>query len=148
MAMPLLDAIYKTAHEHPGGVEALAARMGVNAQVLRNKVNPNAASHHLTAREADLMMALTGDFGVLHALAANHGFVCVKAPDDVSAGDLAVLDIITLIWARTGDVGRAVYETLADGRVEKHELSNVRQLAYTLQQGLIEMLGRLESMAD
>ena len=34
------DAAYLTGHNHPGGVPALAARMGTDANELRRKLNP------------------------------------------------------------------------------------------------------------
>ena len=34
------DALYKVARAYPGGLEALAARMGMSVNVLRNKLAP------------------------------------------------------------------------------------------------------------
>lgn len=44
------DAAYLIAHKHPGGVRVLAERMGVSANTLQNKLNPNNTTHHLTLR--------------------------------------------------------------------------------------------------
>jgi hypothetical protein len=39
--MCIKDVIYRVVHAYPGGVPALAARMGMSKHVLQNKVNPN-----------------------------------------------------------------------------------------------------------
>jgi hypothetical protein len=68
-----LDAFHQTVHSAPGGCESLAPRMGMSAPILRNKANPNCITNKPTLDEADRLMALTGDYSVLHALAQNHG---------------------------------------------------------------------------
>jgi len=65
--MNTIDAAYHTVHDYPGGAEALAPRMGMSAAVLRNKVNPNNTTHHLTYAEAQRIVALTGDVRMLQA---------------------------------------------------------------------------------
>ncbi|WP_341772648.1 phage regulatory CII family protein, partial [Burkholderia pseudomallei] len=45
--MNIIDAAYAVVHDYPGGSESLAPRLGMSAAVLRNKVNPNNATHHL-----------------------------------------------------------------------------------------------------
>ena len=50
--MSVLDALYTAARQYPGSVEALAARLGKSPKVLRNKLTPDADSHHLTLEEA------------------------------------------------------------------------------------------------
>lgn len=140
------DALYKTVKDYPGGAEALAARMGMNAQVLRNKVNPNTPTNHPTLCEFERMMDLTGDYQALHALARSSGHLLIKQQADASGGDVAVLEIIAAIWAGHGRVGDAVYETLADGRVEQHEVAKVKKNIYELQRSLIDLTIRLEGM--
>lgn len=69
------DAAYLTGHNHPGGVPALAARMGMDARELIRKLNPNAI-HGISLDEAEVLMALSGDHRILHAMAAGLGYVC------------------------------------------------------------------------
>lgn len=68
--MNIIDAAHKTVHAYPGGSESLAPRIAMSAAVLRNKVNPNNSTHHLTLVEASEVMGVTGDYRILHALAA------------------------------------------------------------------------------
>lgn len=141
------DAFFHTVYDF-GNVDALAARMGVKAGVLRNKANPNNPANVPSLRDADLAMTFTGNYAVLHALAENHGHVCIKVTADAPAGDLAVLELVTHVWAANGNVGAAVDATLADGRVELRELKQVRGAIYRTQQAMLAMLARLEEMAE
>ncbi|WP_343728506.1 phage regulatory CII family protein [Duganella sp.] len=142
------DAFHQTVHNYPGGCEALAARLGVNAAVLRNKANPNADYHKPTLDDVDRVMVLTGDVSVLHALAANVGHVCVRAETDGAVSDMAVLELVAKAWSASSDVGAEVYATLADGIVEAHEVRRVEQAVYRTVQALNEMVTRLKSMAE
>lgn len=146
--MNVQDAFYLTVHAYPGGCESLAPRMGMSAAVLRNKANPHSVTNIPSLRDADLAMAITGNCAVLHALAANHSHVCIKVDADAPASDLAVLELVTHVWSANGNVGAAVDAALADGRVERHELSQVRAAIYRTQQAMHAMLARLEEMAE
>ena len=87
VGMSIDDAIYHTVHGYPGGVVALAARMGVSSNTLTHKVNPNNATHHLHPRELLSMQHLSGDATVLHAMAAALGYTCTRATPDQAEGD-------------------------------------------------------------
>lgn len=73
------DAIYHTAHSYPGGVHALAMRMGKSGDTLTHKVNPNNTTHHLTVDESVAMQDLSGTAWILQAEARRLGCVVVKA---------------------------------------------------------------------
>lgn len=145
--MNVHDAFFHTVYDS-GDVEALAARMGVKAGVLRNKANPNNPANVPSLRDADLAMTFTGNYAVLHALAENHGHVCVKVDADAPAGDLAVLDLVTKVWSANGNIGTAVDEALADHVVERREVAKIRTAIYRTQQAMLAMLARLEEMAE
>ncbi|MFY4005014.1 phage regulatory CII family protein [Achromobacter denitrificans] len=48
-----------------GGSEYLEPLVGISAAVLRNKVNPNNTTHHVTLAEADSIGRIMGDAGIL-----------------------------------------------------------------------------------
>ena len=77
------DAAYMTGHSYPGGVPALATRMGMDARELSHKLNPNDA-HALSLDEAVVIMALTGDHRILNAMASELGYVLTQQPDEAS----------------------------------------------------------------
>lgn len=146
--MSVADAFHRTVFDSPGGPESLAPRLGISAQVLRNKANPNIVTNHPTLSDVERVMMFTGDYQVLIELAANLGHTCHRVGDIAPASDMAVLELIAKVWSTNGEVGAAVNQTLADGRVEQHELAHVRQAVYRTTSALMEMLARLEGMAE
>ena len=146
--MNILDAFYRTVHDAAGGCETLAVRLGMSAQILRNKANPNSHTNKVLLEDADQVMGITGDLRVLHALAANHGHVCVKIDQSSASSDLAVLELVVQVMAGHGDVGDEVLRTLADSRVEHHEIKAVKAAIYRANQAMQQLVARLEDMAE
>lgn len=142
------DAFHDTVHGSPGGCEALAVRLGMSAAVLRNKANPNAAANIVGLRDVERVMALTGNFSVLHALAQSHGHVCIPVEADASASDMAVLEMVVKAWSANADVAAEVHATLADGIVEPHEIERMEAVTYRAIQTLQALLARLKGMAE
>ncbi|OEZ02294.1 MULTISPECIES: phage regulatory CII family protein [Stenotrophomonas] len=122
--MNVSDAAYDTVHEYPGGSESLAPRMskGLSAATLRAKVNPNTDRNLLSLQEADELMGKAGDYRILHALAASHGFVLqrVDAPDGGS-----MIGALLAAAAAKGDLSQVIADALADGRVTPNEADAV-----------------------
>lgn len=141
------DAFYKTVHDFPGGCEALAVRMGYTAGLLRNKANPNSTTNVMTMDDASRAMDITGNYSVLHALAREHGFVCTKLDQPV-ASDVALLDTVTNIWAKLGELGRQVHEAVADGRIDRTEANSIESAAFTAVRPIMELLARVNGMAQ
>jgi hypothetical protein len=142
-----LDAFHQTVHAAPGGCEAIAHRMGMSPQVLRNKANPNSETNKPTLDEADRLMGLTGDFRILEALAQNHGFVLTKI-DEQPASDMAVLESMSGLWQEFGNFGREVHEALADGRIEQHEIKEIDVALFTFFRLAMQVRSRLNGMAE
>lgn len=146
-------AVHRAARKFNGGIEALAAALSspdnaVKPQILRNQLVGN-ERHFLPLDRAEAIVDLCDSDELAHAAAQQRGGVFIKLPEDgVPASDLAVLEIVTQVWRAHGEVGRVVDETLADHRVEKHELVRVREAIYTMQQRLQAMVARLEEMAE
>ena len=142
------DAFHLTVHDYPGGCEALAVRIGMSAVILRNKANVGHAHNKPMIDDVDRVMGVTGDHRILHALAQNHGYVCVRIGEGATASDMALLELVTQVWTTNGEVGAAVNHALADGRIDASEVEHVRDAAYRAQQKLLEVVARLESMVD
>lgn len=135
--MNVIDAAHKTVKDYPGGAEALGARIDMSPAVLRSKVNPNTTTHHLTLAEADEIMSVSDDHRILHALAAEHGFVLRRAGE----GDqpATVLQSVLAVNAAEGEFDRALHEALADGVITPNELQQLEACGLR-QQGLFVML--------
>lgn len=145
--MSVSDALHKTVHGAPGGHAALAVRLGISATILRNKANPNSVTNHPTLDEVDRIIGLTGDASILHALAANHGFVCVATEGAETASEVAVLEAVTKVWMSNGDLGAEIHKALEDGVIEPHELEAIRAKVYRHSQAIHQLVARLDLMA-
>lgn len=142
-----LDAFHQTVHSAPGGCESIAPRMGMSAAILRNKANPNSATNKPTLDDADRLMGVTGDYSILHALAQNHGFICTKV-DEQPASDMAVLESVTDIWSKLGQLGAEVHKALADGRIEPHEVKAIETLTFATFRPMMQLVERVNGMSE
>lgn len=145
--MNITDAAYSTVHDYPGGSEALAPRLGMSAAVLRNKVNPNNDTHHLTLAEASKLIGITGDARLAHALASTHGLICLSGAEG-EVSDMAVLEMVTSLWSKNGDLGQIVHRALSDGVLSRKEMKEIRSAVYAGQKALADLLIRLKGMAE
>lgn len=146
--MNITDAAYATVHDYPGGSESLAPRMGSSAAVLRNKVNPNNETHHLSLAEAVRAVDITNDDRILEAWAASRGYALVKMPQVFECCDSAIVEMMGKAWETHGDVGREITKTLEDGRVEFTEVARVESRIFAHAQVLFNLAARLRGMAE
>ena len=143
------DAIYHTVHGGPGGVHALAARMGMSVNTLTHKVNPNTDSHFLRPQELMAVQALTGDPRVLHAMAAALGYTCQRAAPDQAGGNS--VEAFMRLQCAQADFARAVADPLA--RMEsdasawpnRHELRRAQAMAAELHAAVDHMVATLHA---
>lgn len=134
------DAAYLTAHEYPGNVPALAARMEVNPTVLSHKLNPNNTTHHLTISELMTIMVMTNDHRALHAMCIQLGYMALPLPTNTT--NETTTEAITDTVKEFADFLQAVTKALADNKVTKLELRTVRkELSELISKG-----GKLEAV--
>lgn len=147
--MSVEDAAYHTAHGFPGRVAALALRMGMSANTLQHKVNPNNATHQLLLREAVAMMAITGNVHMLHAMADELGCVVLcRAEVEAPAPQLEANPMLRIshMVEEFSDVLTQANAALADGRVTLNEMRRVEREAAQLMAAIQRVLGSLRSM--
>jgi len=144
--MNITDAAYAVAHDYPGGTESLAPRLNMSAAVLRNKVNQNNTTHHLTLAEAVRMSDITGDLRILQAWARGSGMALIELPQAENCADADVIELMAKTWETNGEIGREV--TFRDGRVEPHEVRRVKDSAWKHMVTLLSMVTRIEGMAE
>lgn len=130
------DAAYHTVHDYNGGAEALAPSMGMSPAILRGKVLRSDTKHHLTLREASRLMGLTEDYRILHALAAEHGFV-LRAIGDEASGDITAALLAAM--AAKGDLAQLVAEVLEDRVVTPNEAAKIAKQCAAVQTAVVEV---------
>lgn len=145
--MNITHAADSTVHEYKGGSESLGPLVGISPAVLRNKVNPNNTTHHLTLAEADRLMRMSGDTRILKALAHTHGFLLVKAPDRCTTeSDMSVLEHITSLMVAQGQFAREIHESLMDGGLDPDEMGRIEKLGRDVMTEVAEVKERLRGM--
>jgi hypothetical protein len=126
MSNSVLDAAYLTAHEYPGSIPALAARMGVKSHgVLAHKLNPNDNANNLTVRDLMAMMTLTGDHRALHSACLELGYMALPLP--AQTGDDMTAEALTDTCKEFADYLQSVTSALTDDKVTAIELKRVRK---------------------
>ncbi|ARV23349.1 phage regulatory CII family protein [Xanthomonas citri pv. glycines] len=153
--MNIADAAHKTVLDYPGGSVALATRListndrgeekPMSAAVLRSKVNPNTRTHHLTLAEASEIMGLTGDYRILHALAAEHDFIVQRA-DTPTAGD--VIAAMLKASSLKGMLSALICKAMEDGRITPNEAKGIAELCGDLQAMVAEVAHQAWSAAN
>lgn len=144
--MNILDTAHATVAEYPGGSEALGPRVGIVSGVLRQKVNPRVTTHHLSLLEASRLMAVTGDFRMLHALAAEHDHVVIPIAGDAS--DDSLLDLTLSQSQAQGEFAAALQQALADGAISQNEMKAIASAAAGKQAALTLLLRRVHEMHE
>ena len=134
--MNLIDAAHATVRSYPGGSESLGPRIGMSPAVLRNKVNPNNTTHHLTLAEADAIMGVSGDHRMLHALAAEHGYTLQRI-DAPAAGNM--IGAVLAAAAAKGDLAEIISEALADNRVTPNEAADIARACAAVQAAIVQV---------
>ncbi|HDS1216240.1 TPA: phage regulatory CII family protein [Stenotrophomonas maltophilia] len=141
--MNITDAAHKTVKDYPGGSEALAVRIGMSAAVLRNKVNPNNNTHHLTLAEASEIMGVTGDDRILHAMAVEHGYTLQKMQAD---GMASVMGAMLENAAKQGAFAQALQDALADELISENEMKAISSAGTAQVEAMINLLARLRAV--
>ncbi len=142
MPSNVIDAAYMTAHEYPGGATALAVRLGVNAAVLSNRLNPNNNDHHLYVRDLMAIMTISGDHRALHAACLELGYTAMPLPD--SSSKQTTSEALTSTCKEFSDYLQSVSGALADNKVTAIELRCVRQHLGEM----VAAAGNLESILE
>ncbi len=154
LSMNQADALYTVARAYPGGLEALALRMNMSVNVLRNKLRPNIDTHHVTSEEESLIIEFCEEASVKEALqpliAKNwrHGLIAFPAPpvDQLSNEDLTQLLCRTM--KEFSDLTTTASAALADGRVTKGELDDLDREAQEALAAIWELRERMRIRAE
>lgn len=146
-SMSVPDAIYHTVHGYPGGVGALAARMGMSPNTLTHKANPVTASHYMRPDELVTIQLFSGNAAVLSAMAAALGYTVTKATPDQSGGNpVAALARAQVEFADLIRAAAEVAERLADKPAARTTGNEMRRMEYHAQEAMAAMSHLLATM--
>jgi hypothetical protein len=145
----LPDLVYDIAHDYPGGIPALAARMGKSANVLNKQVNPNIDTHKCSIEDLVTILDFAdADKRYTHAVCANSGGVFVSTEHLDGISDMALLETYTQLMAKFGEFSKNFHQALSDQRVTKAEIAAIKRDMYALNAAGACLIARLESLVD
>lgn len=144
----LFDAISIASRRYPGGIEALAQRIGTRApQVLRNKITPSNEHNHLTVEELTLIIeALIGAgrekdadliidaFNWIFNRVATH-LPGIEAP---AGGDL--MPYLLHVMRHTGELAADLEAVLVDGKITTRELETMEKRVQESTEAQLQLL--------
>ncbi|MBC3869286.1 phage regulatory CII family protein [Undibacterium oligocarboniphilum] len=137
------DALYKVARAYPGGLEALAARLDMSVNVLRNKLAPGIETHYPSFEELSLIIEHCHAAGVkeahlpLHALLGRHGLAAFVVPEPTEVREDDLSQTVCRVMSQVGDVAEAVSTALLDGIITDAEADLIEREF----QGALTVLG-------
>lgn len=143
VGLDVRDAAYHTAHSFPGGVPALAQRMGMSQNTLAHKVSLHNETHHLTLREAVTMQEVSQDKRIAQAMCAALGGVFVDLSCD---GKSTTMEQVMHMAKEFGDVLGSINGAVADGEVTPNEMQECERQAAELMAALNAVLAQVRSM--
>ena len=114
------DALYVAARDYPGGVEALAHRMGISPNVLRNKLRPDIETHHTTlenfAEIVELLDPIKPEAAdtAVEALLWRLGRVAVRLPLGEDVDNDKLLSLVADLFSRDGRLAELIRKALSD----------------------------------
>jgi len=138
------DALYIAARAYPGGIEALALRMGMQSHVLYKKLRPAVDTHHVNYEEVSEIVEHLEAAGkqemadlALQAFNWRHARVTVRLPDvQADAGEL--FQQVLEIMREEGVLASHINEALkGDNLISDSELQTIEK---DLQQSIEALL--------
>jgi hypothetical protein len=145
----LPDLLYRIAHAYPGGILALAPRMGVSPNVLNKKVDPRVDTHHTTEAQLHTILDFADpEKSYLQGMCANNGGVFVSTEHLDGVSDMALLETYTALMAKQGEFSQHFNEALRDQKVTKAEVAQIKQDMHAIVAAAATLIARFESLAD
>lgn len=141
--LDVLDAAYRTAHEYPGGVGPLAIRMGMPASTLNHKVSLTCTTHNLSLKESVSMQAMSGNFAILHAMAASLGHAVILLDAEPSGQPM---NEVARMVSEFGDLLARVTKSTADGTVTLNEVRDCQRGAMSTIAAIYSVMSSVRAM--
>lgn len=149
--MNILDTVRRQARGYPGGIEAVALRLGKSASTLEKELR-GAPGFKLGAEDAAEVSAMCVEVGSQHAMAyatavaAHMNCMLVPMPADVDTDDSECLRAAAETARQAAQHMAEVFAALADGQVSDNELMAVDRASgrfFAAHQTLRRLLGDL-----
>lgn len=148
------DALYTIARNYPGGIEALAQRMGKTVPVMYNKLRPGIQTHYASFEEATEIIELCVDAGNEDAMLPAHAFawrlshVMLPVPRMTEARTEDLTQTVCRTMKEMGDVAAGIYDSLNnDGKIRQDELDRLEKEFREAIAAMTELRARVRARA-
>lgn len=124
-----------------GGIEAVANKAGIKS--LQQKLNEKTPRNKVTLEDLDLIMAVTRTDHVMDVVCRRHqaAWIDLSKLDSLPC-DASMLDNITDLVTRVGNLTANVQMSLADGQVDKFEMIELEKASMRLVQASLAVVER------
>lgn len=144
----LFDAISIAARRYPGGIEALAQRIGIRVpQVLRNKITPSNEQNHLTVEELTLIIESLQHAGrekeadlIIDAFNWMFARVATKLPGATKQVTDDLTSNLLQVMRRTGEIAADLEAALVDGKISTRELDTLEKRVQESTEAQLQLL--------
>lgn len=144
--MSIQDAAYWTGRDYPGGIKALAERIGHTN--LSDELNPHRRGAKLGLQTAVDMQLFSGDYRILYAMAAEcRHFPPLPMPDAVASDTPCLAQLSKLAFEFSSLVGEVTTD-LGDNKVTTSGLAEIVKRWMALVacgQGLVQQLAEMNA---
>ncbi len=130
------------------GIPAVAARIGMSAGVLYNKLAGAEGSHHkLTVADCQQIFLATGRIEHLQALARAMNCVAFPVPDMSKCSDEALLELLAKVHEESGSYHHLLRHVLQDGQIDRGELAAMNKQVFEWIGAIVEAHARVKGLA-
>lgn len=139
------DALYKAARSYPGGIEALAGRMGMSSKVLYKKLGPNVDSHHVNYEEVSVIIDYLREAGkddmvdlIINSFCWRSDYMAFELPKDF-VSDAQLFNQVLEIMRHNGELANSLNEAMLDGHITSKEYQKLDEDIRTCMLGLLKL---------
>lgn len=139
------DALYIAARQYPGGIDALAVRMGMSAATLYKKLSTKVDTHFISYEEAQTIIWYLDEIGKKDAADMAMNSFCwqfsravVELPNQFVPDD-KLFDQVLEIMQHKGDLSKNLRDSMRDGRISIKEYEALDRDIQTCILGLLKL---------
>lgn len=146
MLMTLRDALHQNIHQSGAPIKLLADDLGISYSYLANAGNPNLEDFHFQLRHLVPLMKATHCTAVLDYLEHSMGRVAFHIPE-AKGEHMPITSNLLRIVQRVGELSGMIEQTLADNKVERHEVKGIEPLVFELVKQFMMLMTSLTEAA-
>ncbi len=150
-----LDALYRACQGYPGGIEALAARLGRSPATMYNKLRHQVDTHRVGYDKelSELLFCLAeakveGWADTIHAFAWRHGHVAVPVPALATSSDEQAALICRVVKETADAVGAFGTALENDHQIDSKEFEVIDRETEEAIAALVALRNRAKAMRD